>query len=286
MHFLPDSGGLGRWTSRLAGRLPSVLFLLGLLMFSAFPANAQIELQLSLEARSYMVGEAFAARVRIRNGLDVPLVFDDDYRNAELFVELIPDNSVGESASDRKAISRQTVIMPEGEQLELVEITSLFNVTQPGGHRLRIGIRHEGSLYLSASVGFDLVEGIELLSVRRGLSGYKDIDLEYSLRYWRRAGGEQAFFLIRNKADGSLYGTFGLGPVVRVNPPAIRFDSQGRAVVVHQSGRNRFTRSVVAVDPTGALLVEQTHHLEDGRPYPVLGVPKRDGGLPEQKGQE
>ncbi len=286
MCFPRDNGGWGRWGSSCTSKLCAVVFLLGLLMSSAFPAIAQIELQLSLEDGSYIVGEAFAARVRIRNELDVPLVFDDDYRNAELFVELVRDKAAGVSESDRKTISRQTVIMPEGDQLELVEITSLFSLTQPGGYRLKIGIRHEGSLYLSASVGFDLVEGIEMLSVRRGLSGYNDIDLEYSLRYWRRAGGEQAFFVIRNKVDGSLYGTFSLGPVVRVNPPAIRFDNQGRAVVVHQSGRNRFTRSVVEVDPTGALLVEQTHHVEDGRAYPVRGVPLLDGGRPEQKGQE
>lgn len=263
-----------------------LLLLVGVLMAFASTVCAQLSLDLTLEHRSYVIGEVFTARVRMRNELDVPLVFDDEYRNAELFVELVRDRSSGVSEADRQPITRQTVIMPGTDKLELVEITSLFNLMQPGGYRLRVGIRHEDYLYLSASVGFDLVQGIEMLSVRRGLSGYRDVDLEYSLRYWRRSGSEHAFFVIRNTRGGSLYGTFRLGPVVRVNPPAIRFDKDGRAVAVHQSGRNRFTRSVFEVDSSGAVLVGQTHHLEDGSPYPVRGAPPRVGSNPAQKGQE
>lgn len=267
-------------------RLSPLLLLVGVLVSFASSACAQIAIDLTLEHGSYVIGEAFTARIRVRNELDVPLVLDDEYRNAELFVELVRDKSAGISESDRQSISRQTVIMPGTDRLELVEITSLFNLMQPGGYRLRVGIRHEGYIYLSASVGFDLVHGIEMLSVRRGLAGYTDADLEYSLRYWRRSGGEHAFFVIRNTTSGSLYGTFRLGPVVRVNPPAIRFDQQGRAIAVHQSGRNRFTRSVFEVDSTGAFLVGQTHHLEDGRPYPVRPAPPRTDANPAQKGQE
>lgn len=267
-------------------RLPLVLLLVVLLVCPAARTVAQVDIGLSLEHRSYVIGEAFAARVRVRSELDVPLVFDDDYRNAEFFVELIRDRSSGLSQSDRQPISRQTVIMPDNEKLELVEITSLFNLTKPGGYSVRVGVRHDDYLYQSAAVGFNLVEGIEMLTKRRNLSGYRDIDLEYSLRYWHRSGGEQAFFVIRDTKNGSLYGTFRLGPIVRVNPPAMRFDKQGRAVVVHQSGRNRFTRSVLEVDPGGAMLVGQTHHLADGSPYPVRPRPRRHTGNPVQKEQE
>jgi len=286
LHFLHDHGGRAMPNPCHARRLPAVSALLGLVMSLAAPAVAQIELGISLEHRAYMAGEAFTARVVVQNGLDIPLVFDDEYSNAELFVEMVRDKSAGAPESDRRTISRQTVIMPGNKTLELVEITSLFNLTRTGGHRLRAGVRYEGYLYLSQPVGFDLVQGIEMLSVRRGLSGYHEVMLEYSLRYWKRTGGEQAFFVIKDVNSGIVYGTFRLGPVVRVNPPAIRFDSQGRAVVVHQSGRNRFTRSVVEVDSGGAVLVAQTHHLEDGRQYPGSGVPLRDDRQSEQKRQE
>lgn len=286
MFFLAHKGASNAWHARFSGRLSRAILLPGVLIASAFSASAQVDVSLSLEHRSYVIGEAFAARVRVRNQLDVPLVFDDDYRNAEFFVELVRDRSGGISESDRQPISRQTVIMPDNEKLELVEVTSLFNLTKPGGYSLRIGVRHEDYVYLSAAVGFNLVEGIEMLTKRRSLSGYRDVDLEYSLRYWHRSGGEQAFFVIRNTRNGTLYGTFRLGPVVRVNPPAIRFDKEGRAVVVHQSGRNRFTRSVLEVDSGGAVLVGQTHHLEDGSPYPVRITPRRDGGAAPQKEQE
>lgn len=286
MFFLAHKGESNAWHARFARLLSLAILLPGVLIASAFTAGAQVEVSLSLEHRSYVIGEAFVARVRVSNQLEVPLVFDDDYRNAEFFVELVRDKSGGISESDRQPISRQTVIMPDNEKLELVEVTSLFNLTKPGGYGLRVGVRHEDYVYLSAAVGFNLVQGIEMLSRRRSLSGYRDVDLEYSLRYWHRSAGEQAFFVIKNTVDGSLYGTFRLGPVVRVNPPAIRFDKDGRAVVVHQSGRNRFTRSVLEVDSGGAVLVGQTHHLEDGSPYPVRPVPQRQAVSPVQKEQE
>lgn len=256
-------------------------------LFCASAAVGQIELNLSLEHRAYLLGEPFAAKVRLQNELDVPLVFDDDYRNGELFVELLHSKSAGIPDASRQPVSRATVVMPGNSKIELVEITSLFNLVQAGGYSLRIGVKYEGDTYLSPPVGFDLVQGIEMQTVRRRLSGYRDIDLEYSLRYWKRMKGEQAFLVIRSSHDDSaIYGTFLLGPVVRVTPPAIKFDSQEKVIVVHQSGRNRFSRSVFEVDSGGASFIEQTHHLEDGRPYPGRPGTARKSVDREQKGQE
>jgi hypothetical protein len=271
---------------RHSSRQVPIPLLLGVLLASAVTASAQLEISVVLEHNSFILGEAFTARVRVRNELDVPLVLDDDYPNAELFVELVREKSSGISESDRQPVRRQTVIMPGTDKLELVEITSLFNLARLGGYRLRVGVQHDGHVYRSAPTGFDLVEGIEMLTVRRGLRGYRDVDLTYSLRYWRRSGGEHAFFVIKDNASGAVYGTFRLGPVVRVNPPAIRFDKDGRAIVVHQSGRNRFTRSVIDVDSAGARMEGQTHHLEDGSPYPTVRVPPRETANPVQKGQK
>lgn len=229
---------------------------------------AQIKMSITLDQQAYVVGEAFAARLLIENNLNTPMVFDEKYHNAELFVELVRDGAGTPPEADRRPVLRESVIMSGEKTLELIEITSLFDVRQSGGYQLRAVIRYEGKLLLSRPVGFDLVSGVEVLSVRHGLPGYFDVELEYSLRYWKRGGGEHAFFIIRDVNTDIIYGTFALGPIVRVNEPAIEFDRQGRVVVVHQSGRNRFTRSVLEADRNGAVLEEQTQHLADGSPYP------------------
>ena len=98
----------------------AVLLLVGVLTASAITASAQVNVGLSLEHRSYIVGEAFTARVRVRNETNIPLVFGDEYRNAEFFVELLRDRAGSVSTADRQPISRQTVVMPENEKQELV----------------------------------------------------------------------------------------------------------------------------------------------------------------------
>jgi hypothetical protein len=285
LHFLHDQDALKYHFALQMHLHYGVFFLVSMLLFSS-PLFGQIKVGLELEQRDFVVGEAFVARVNITSELDVPLVFGDDFMNGELFVELVRDQTAGLSTADRKPISREMVVMPGNTKVELVELTSLFNLTKPGGHRIRVGVRYEDYVYFSSALGFDLVQGIELLSARRSLAGYHDVNLEYSLRYWRRSAGEQAFFVIRDLADGSIYGTFRLGPIVRVNPPALKFDKDGRAIVVHQSGRNRFTRSVLDVDSNGARLVGQKHLLEDGRPYPIRNPARINRVVADKKGQD
>ncbi len=207
------------------------------------------------------------------------MVMDKDYHNTELIIEITRRSEGTAAEGQRRPISRDTVIMPEQQALELVEITSLFDLRGKGGYQARAIIRYDGNLYLSQPVAFDIVRGIEILSARRGLPGYNEIELIYSLRYWKRRQGEQAFMVIEDVERGSNYGTFVLGPLVRVIQPAIQFDAQGRAVAVHQSGRDRLTRSVFSVDPNGAAMIDRTHHLPDGRPYPgSIPLPPQETG--------
>lgn len=262
VHSCATHGVAGGWHG-----MPVILAIL--VLMAVRPVCAQVQLAVSLEHPAYVTGEAFAAKVRIENLLNVPMVFDKEYHNAELLIELIGTRSGVAPESERKVVSRDTVVMPAQKCVELVEITSLFQLREPGGYRVRAGIRYDGRLYLSHPVAFDLVRGVEILSVNRGLPGYLETDLHYSLRFWKRSGSEHAFFVVEDAESGIIYGTFFLGPIVRVNPPVIRFDEQGAAVVVHQSGRNRFTRSVIAVDPNGAELTAQTYHLADGSAYPM-----------------
>lgn len=250
--------------------LAPVCFLVA--FFASGALQAQIEIRVVLEHRAYLVGEPFAVRVQIENQLAVPMVFDSEYHNAELLVELVRTRSGSLPESERRPVVRDLVIMPGQKALELVEVTSLFSLRMTGGYKVRAAIRYEGRLYLSQPVELDLVRGVELVSARRTLSGYTGTDLVYSLRYWKRSGGEHAFFVIEDAESGVVYGTFFLGPIIRVNPPAIQFDERGRAIAVHQSGRNRFTRSTFEVDRNGANLTEQTHHLADGRLYPERPV--------------
>lgn len=239
------------------------------LLFSA-SLHAQIDVGVTLDHSSYMIGEAFTARVRIENQLSLPLVFDDEFHNAELVVELNRRRSGRAPEGQRRPVSRDIVIMPAERKLELVEVTSLFDIREPGSYVIRAGVRYDGTFFLSQALGFDVVTGVEVVSAHRSLPGYDGVHLHYSLRYWRRHAAEHAFMVIRDAANDIIYGTFPLGPIVRVNRPVIRFTPEGDALVIHQSGRGRITRSLIEVSGRGAALTSQTHHRhEGGRPQDV-----------------
>ncbi len=229
-------------------------------------ADAQVEVGLSLESRSFMKGESVALKVVVRNESDTPLVFNEVYRNAEMFVAVY--RTPLRSDPTFQALDREFVIMPEDDAEELVELTSLGNLYEAGGYAVQVQVRYDGNRYTSRPLAFDIVQGIELASLRRSLSGYAGRKIYYSLRYCSRDGSEYAFLVVSDPDKGITYGTLKLGPIVRIHPPAMKFDADGSLVVVHQSGRERFSRSVIRADFDGCVLESQSHLLEDGTPFP------------------
>ena len=161
--------------------------------------------------------------------------------------------------------------MPDDSITELVELTSLSNIQAAGNYQVLARVRYNGRFFTARPKGFDVAHGIEIMSLERALRGYEDIRLTYSLRYASRSSSEQAFLMVEDRGNEVSYGTFQLGPSLRVSAPIMRFDDEGRVVIVHQSGRNRYTRSVVLASPEGASLVSQSHFLPDGKPYPQSG---------------
>jgi hypothetical protein len=232
------------------------------LMLSASSSLADVRIGLKLEHRVVMEGEPTVATIVVQNDSDTPLVFNQVYNNANLEVSIRRDQDSKEPVF--KSLKRDFVIMPDDSNTELVELTSVGDIRGPGSYQIWVQVRHDGQVYTSRPQAFDVVHGIELDSRRRQLRGYRDARLTYSLRYFSRGGTEYAFLVVKDVVRDVSYGSFRLGTIVRIGEPAMSFDDKGRIVVAHQSGRNRYTRSVISVHRDGAVFEEQTHHLPDG----------------------
>ncbi|MBT3193233.1 MAG: hypothetical protein HN341_11820 [Verrucomicrobia bacterium] len=248
-----------------ARSLFSIMFgVILVVMLFALPGQAQVRIGLKVDHRIVMEGEPTVATIVIQNDSDAPLVFNEIYHNAELEVSIRRDRGSREPTYEK--LDRDFVIMPDDRTTELVELTSFGDIRDPGSYQIWAQVRHDGRIFASRPQGFDVVHGIEMDSRERQLRGYRNSRLTYSLRYCARDGAEYAFLVVRDVVRGVSYGTFQLGNLVRIGKPAMNFDDKGRLVVAHQSGRNRWTRSVIAVHRDGAAFEEQTHHLPDGSP--------------------
>ena len=226
----------------------------------------QVRLGVNLSRRSYIVGESITATLTIESQSTIPLVLGRDYHNAELYLELSGGRHGTRGLPDRRRVQRDLVIMPGSALREVVEITSLYTFLRPGNYRVNAVLVQEGRSFHSATFAFDVISGIEMRSFRQMLPGYSDIEIVYSFRYASREGREEAFMVIQSSDGRSLYGTFRLGPLLRMFQPVFRRREDGSIVVVHQSGRNRFSRSIFVVDRGGAEFIEQRHFRPDGTP--------------------
>lgn len=236
------------------------------LVLAAVPVQGQVRMGISLPRRSFLVGESVAANLVIESQTPLPLVLGPEHHNAELMLELVSTRQGPGGQPERRQVQRDAVVMPGTQMRDVVEITSLYNFLAPGNYRVTAVLFHEGSSFRSVPFAFDVVRGIEMKSLRQMLPGYSDVELIYSFRYASRDGQEQAFLVIESADGTALYGTFVLGSLLRLYQPLIRARVDGTVVVVHQSGRNRFSRSVIRVDRGGAEFVEQRHFRSDGRP--------------------
>lgn len=229
-------------------------------------AQGQVQVGISLPRRSYMVGETITARIAIQSQSAVPLVFGKDYHNAEMFLEVGAPRSGRNLAAERKRVQRDLVIMPGMSARDVIELTSLYEFLRPGNYRVLLVVRLDGVSYTSDAFAFDVERGIEMTSLRHMIQGYAEPAVLFSLRYTTRDGREDAFMVIKSAEGESLFGTFSLGPLLRIYNPMIRLRPDGTVAVIHQSGINRFTRSIFAVDRSGADFVEQRHFRPDGTP--------------------
>ena len=232
------------------------------LLLCVSPAVGQISVGIKMDHRLVMEGEPTVVTISVQNESETPLVFNKVYHNAELQVSLRRGRSAEEPVY--RSLQRDFVIMPDDQWDNLLELTSLKDLRRPGSYQICAQVLYNGLVFTSRPHAFDVVHGIEMTSVKRHLRGYENIRLTYSLRYCARDGAEYAFLVVKDTVRNLLYGTFRLGTLVRVGEPAMKFDAKGRLVVVHQSGRNRFTRSVIATHRNGASFEAQTHHLPDG----------------------
>lgn len=240
--------------------------LVGLVVLLGQGAQAQIRVGAQLERRSFVVGESITVRTTMENQFSVPLVLGKEDGNTEMLLEISSSRSSGPPERNRRLVKRDLVIMPREKARGVIEATTLFSYLEPGSYRIRLVLRHEGSTYSSQPYDFDVVNGMEMTSLWHIMSGYDDVEMRYSVRYANREGREEAFFVIERPSTATWFGTHGLGPILRVYRPLIRMVDDGNVVVVHQSGRNRFTRSTFSVDRNGSRFVEQRHFRPNGEP--------------------
>ena len=246
------------------------LFILLALLWCPLGASGEVKVKLRLEYTSYLQYEPVNAYVTIENDSDYELFMGKTEKDGNSRIEFIVKKDKDEvvQRSEKRPILTNFRVK-QGEKWEAMrDVSTWYNLTTMGRYTVRAVVYLNGQAWQSNVAMIDIVRGIEVASKTRSVPGYEDLVRTYSLRYWSRGGVEYLFLCVDEESTKLNYGIIELGPVVRVAKPVVEVDKNGNVIVVHQSSRDCYTRSVFKSTKSGVEFVDQKYLLENGAPYP------------------
>ncbi len=239
-----------------------------LLLADRMPAQGGLDVKLRMIHDSLLRFEPAMAVVSIYNDSDNHIVFEDGKdlpENSLRFVIMTRSGRRIEKNAGSSVIGG--LVLYPGDKVErLIDIGNCYDIFTAGNYSARLEVFAGDDVYRSNVVLFDIVTGIELVSEKRGFSGYDQDPKVISLRYWTRGGGEQIFLSVDNP-DGSVnYGVFALGRLLRLNKPVLQTERNGTVRVLHQTGYDLYTRTVFRISGDSVELLDQSYFKADGTP--------------------
>jgi len=242
--------------------------------FLPFPASAQLAVSVSLSHTTVLRRESCIATITVKNDSDVPFVIRSPTEDKDARVSLMIDKG-----SDRYAaklmdgpLVPSLALLPEETQSVRVDVERWYDISTPQGYTLWAVAEWSGKSYASALLRFDVVGGLPVTAVTRGLPGESEHLRRYALRYLTRERSEHLFICI-DENDGLVNcGVFDLGPVIRVFQPRLDVGREGAVTVLHQSANGRYVKSLLKSLPDRVTLVEQSAQ---------KGIEKAEGGKAE-----
>ena len=252
----------------------------GLAVFCAARAQAQVQVGLHMKHRTFVQFEPVVAFVTVRNDSDKVFVIDTE-RMVKAGLRFVVENGRRDTMprGDDRPLVTKLELYPEESRRIMRDVSRWYNMTVMGPYFVSAVVDWNGRTYRSPKVAIDVVRGLEITSTRKSLYGYPDEARIYSLCYPARERQETLFLRVDDERTGYTLGVFQLGPVIRVYQPSVAVDRLGSVTVLHQSSRNRFTRSVFESSRDGISFVDQTYQTLKPKPIlPGMGGP-REGRL-------
>jgi hypothetical protein len=246
----------------------------GLLATALFTgtAAAQVRLGVKLDHAAYLQFEPVRAVVSIRNDSVETLTTDPAASGRDLTLTLFVEHAGGEPARPRRSgpFGGTMTVPPDEQRSFMVDIGEWRDVVRTGRYTVLVEARLGERAYESERGAFTIVRGLEIKNLDKQVPGYADRLRRYSLRYWQRGNREHIFLRVDEPDRNLNFGLFDMGRVVRVTDPKIEVHADGTVIVVHQSGRDCFTRSTLKSEADRVRFLNQTYHLENGDPYPNI----------------
>ncbi len=268
--------GFPRWPF-----LPGLILAAALLLTAAL-ASAQIEIQLSLARRNYILYEPMIATVTVTNntGHDVTLQDEGAKQWFNLDVARLDGGILQPYDPDYKL--RPLTVLAGQSLRRQIDMTPLFPIREKGTHRVRANIYYGEAdrFYYSNYVTFELTDG--KLLWRQNVGSPSDIGStrQVSLLTHTLLDKMLLYVRVRDENGNTVYTTQSLGRVITSGrEPEEFFDRQSVLHVLHECFPGTYLYTQINLE--GERL-SQRAYTRAGRSRPTLV--KNDAGLVEVRG--
>lgn len=234
--------------------------LAALLVLSATPSSGQlVAIDLRTRHPSYVIGEPVMVRLTVENHGAQPLVIGDHevFRDNRILFDI---RRMGKEAlpalRERKIVGELDLEHGEGTTLD-IDLAEWYPLLEAGRYYITPVLIHNDRRYAADSRVIEIVPGIELARLTQIIRDRELIERNFILVYWARDGREDVFLRTLDRPGGATWTTLALGPIVRVNRPALQQDGDNAIRVTHQASRDVTIVSRIRSDAEGPVVVEQ-----------------------------
>ncbi len=221
-------------------------------VFGVHRAGAQVQVELSLSRRTYMLYEPLVATVTLTNQAGRDITFEDTPGKQWFNVEVTTlDGQVIQPYDPNYKLHSLTV--PAGQTLRRkIDLNPLFPIREQGTHRLRANVYlpDADKFFASSYVTFDIAEGQLIWRQDVGVPGSSAAVRQVSLLTFQRPDRLMLYARVRDGEGGStMYTTQALGRVLSSGQqPQALLDQQNTLHVLQEAMPNGFLYTQISVD--------------------------------------
>lgn len=261
-------------------RRPPTRWALLLLVWVALPVLSwgQLELSFMPPHERQVLLEPVEVKLTIANKGGRDVVLQPNHLGCRIVQE-----PAGLLINQEKPLLKEALTIPARDSVKLkLNLLDHYELQHVGSYTLKIWAQSGERIFNTQRTFFDVLNGSEMASVLTSPPGSPDAVRHFSLISMTREGNDRIFLRIDRKGEGSTYGVFEIGTIIRVEQPLMKVDPVGRVHLLHLEQPRQYVYNIF--DPSGSHMERQVIYgptgsvrmIEDaqGR-YQVVGGTRR-----------
>lgn len=222
------------------------LFAFLLLIAGQEAANAQLNVDLQIDRRQFIVHESVPLAVRLTNRAGKELLLHGDNRRPWLSIQVT--NQKGNIVPPYKPLAFQAAKIPVGRSVaKQIDLNSLFPLHSFGKYTVYTVVTlPTGETFQSGRKTFDITKGRTIYEQRVGLGGQSR---DYRLITFAPSKTSYLYFQAELVEQRQVALTYPIGEMLRHRAPEATVDKSGRLNVLYLGAPDRFIH--VLIDSTG-----------------------------------